>query len=290
MSRRRFSDRYGHSRVDDSLQIEDISKSSLNRLWNVLEPYITLDEFGDLSINDKRFYSNLWDRHFKLPLTDLRFKKRGHIRLHLRGVFYGSVWWAVYNLIEALIEYYPNRGQIDVFIHDFNKVLEEERCGHRIIGNLIVPITDETEYQELVTTLSSLFDPIRAHTSKALQLFADRTNPDYPNSIKESISAVECICQIIAEDRNASLGKALKKLISEGVDLNPVLNEGLQKLYGYTNTEDGIRHAMMELDTVDQDDARFMLVICSAFVNYLTVEADKSGINLQANYEALKES
>jgi hypothetical protein len=46
----------------------------------------------------------------------------------------------------------------------------------------------------------------------------------------------------------------------------------------------------MELPTVDQDDARYMLVTCSAFVNYLISEAIKSGIDLQSNYESMIEN
>lgn len=173
------------------------------------------------------------------------------------------------------------------FIEACNKVLTEEICGHRIVDRQLVPITDEIEIAEIDAILESAFPQLKSHISKALAHFSDRTIPDYPNSIKESISAVESICQLIIGDRNASLGRALNRLESEGVDLNQDLKEGLQKLYGYTNTEDGIRHAMMELSSVDQDDARFMLITCSAFVNYLITEASKAGIDLQANYETI---
>ena len=38
----------------------------------------------------------------------------------------------------------------------------------------------------------------------------DRKTPNYRNSIKESISAVEALCKIITENEKATLGKALK--------------------------------------------------------------------------------
>lgn len=38
---------------------------------------------------------------------------------------------------------------------------------------------------------------------------------------------------------------------------------------------------MMSEPNLDQEDALYMLVICSAFVNYLIVKADKSGLSLQ---------
>ncbi len=39
-------------------------------------------------------------------------------------------------------------------------------------------------------------------------------------------------------------------------------------LYGYTSDADGIRHALMDLPTLTFDDAKFFLVVCSAFVNF----------------------
>ena len=38
---------------------------------------------------------------------------------------------------------------------------------------------------------------------------------------------------------------------------------------------------MMDETNLSQEDARFMLVSCSAFTNYLIVKADKAGIDLR---------
>jgi len=42
--------------------------------------------------------------------------------------------------------------------------------------------------------------------SRALELLSDRKQPDYRNSIKESISAVEATCQVFASKSRATLG------------------------------------------------------------------------------------
>lgn len=206
---------------------------------------------------------------------------------NLEGFIFKAEWFKIYDFIENVITFYKKDDDCKKFIEHCNILLEEDACAYRIIGEQVVKLTSDEEIAEVEKVLETPFDPIKTHITKSLQFLSDRTTPDYHNSIKESISAVECICQIIAEDRNASLGKALKLLETKGFELNPVLFEGLQKLYGYTNTEDGVRHAMMEVDTVDQDDALFMLVICSAFVNYLKVEASKIGIDLMANYNTI---
>lgn len=55
---------------------------------------------------------------------------------------------------------------------------------------------------------------------------SDRQKPNYRNSIKESISAVESICKIITQDEKATLGKALKKI----ENLHPSLQGSMDKL------------------------------------------------------------
>ncbi|MCZ7542089.1 MAG: hypothetical protein M5R40_00440 [Anaerolineae bacterium] len=106
-------------------------------------------------------------------------------------------------------------------------------------------------------------------------MLADRENPDYRNSIKEAISAVEATAKIITGDKKATLRQALKRL-----GLHPALESGLSSIYGYTSDADGIRHALTDEPNVTHDDAKFMLVSCSAFVNYLIARANKAGIQL----------
>ena len=103
----------------------------------------------------------------------------------------------------------------------------------------------------------------------SLDLLADRKNPNYRNSIKESISAVESFCKLITKDDNASLGEALSEIEKE-YSLHGALKSSFSSLYGYTSDAGGIRHALIESDvTVEFEEAKFMLVSCSAFINYL---------------------
>jgi hypothetical protein len=55
--------------------------------------------------------------------------------------------------------------------------------------------------------------------------------------------------------------------------LHPALAEGLSKLYGWTSDAEGIRHALMDEPSLSFAEAKYMLVSCSAFVNYLTAKA-----------------
>jgi hypothetical protein len=99
---------------------------------------------------------------------------------------------------------------------------------------LCLPISNEEELETVNEATTSPYAPVNKHIQKAISLF--KNDPaDYANSIKESISAVEALCQIIIEDENATLGKAIKKLKEKGVIIPPVLEEAFNKLYGYTS-------------------------------------------------------
>lgn len=112
-------------------------------------------------------------------------------------------------------------------------------------------------------------DAVSKHISTALSLLSQKPEPDYRNSIKESISAVECICRKITKKN--TLGDALKELDRSGIILPQMLKASFEKLYVYTNDKaTGIRHALMdERDSPNFEEAKFMLVACSAFVNYI---------------------
>jgi hypothetical protein len=122
------------------------------------------------------------------------------------------------------------------------------------------------------------FAAVGIHIRTAIEQFSDRKAPGYRNSIKESISAVEAMCKIITGLENAMLPEALKRLEEKGISLHAALKKSFISLYGYTSDADGIRHALLEESTLDFDDAKFMLVSCSAFVNYLAAKASKVGV------------
>jgi len=85
------------------------------------------------------------------------------------------------------------------------------------------------------------------------------------------------MCCIMTNDPKAKLGDALKNLEKLGVKLHPALQIAFDKLYGYTSNEGGIRHCLLEQSTIYFEDAKFMLVSCSAFVNLLKARSIKTG-------------
>jgi len=167
-------------------------------------------------------------------------------------------------------------------MEDCNRVLEKELSAYRFVGGRIFEITTKEEIDEIEQALKIPINPVKQHLKQALNLLADKKNPDYRNSMKESISAVEALCRLIAKDDDASLGDSLEEIERTGViELHKALKDAFHKLYGYTSDKKtGIRHSMKDEPNLNSEDAKFMLVSCSAFINYLVTKSSKAGITI----------
>jgi len=162
-----------------------------------------------------------------------------------------------------------------------NSILERELSAYRFVAGKITRITSKQEIAEIEEALEMPLKPVNEHIKSALDLLANRKSPDYRNSIKESVSAVEAICRLITKNPKATLGMGLDIIERENkVKMHPALKQAFDKIYGYTSSEGGIRHALSEEPKLDFEDAKFMLVSCSVFVNYLIVKSTKAGIKL----------
>lgn len=273
----RFSERYGYKPVREIIQKESMDDDLRNLLWSILNDYFwkKVDHGGNLSYSKYANISSLlnayWVLHFKKPNDTIPISTSETIN-NIRNYFFSCAWHEVYSLIEVTIENSPSTfyKYKNSFIAQINKTLQEENSGYRIINNQVIEITSEQEIQSIEEALenSQLYSGVQQHLNQALKLMSDRQHPDYRNSIKESISAVESICKIITGNDKASLGQALK-IIEDKFGLHEALKKSLSQLYGYTSDADGIRHAMLEESNLTYIDAKFILVACTNFINYL---------------------
>ncbi|MCX5636320.1 MAG: hypothetical protein NTX52_01325 [Planctomycetota bacterium] len=278
----RFSERMGKKKVKCDLQVESMDTDLRNGLWNVLYVHMVSkmqQPFG-LYVDDswQGVLNLLWHEFFKLPIDGIPLSASS-VREWFKKWFFITEWYEVYDLLEFVGDLGPINTE--EFKNGCNGVLERELSGYRFVGYEIAPITNKIEVNEVEQALEMSgergLQGVRKHLESALEKLSDRKNPDYRNSIKESISAVESLCIIISKDKKATLGQALKK-IEDAVGLHPALEKGFSSIYGYTSDEGGIRHAMIEDNPCDFDDAKYMLVSCSAFINYLIMKAGKAGL------------
>jgi hypothetical protein len=272
----KFSQRIGKQPVDTSLQTEGMSDALRNSLWNVLDLCVwQLQGFLSCSYdgiarpcNIGDFSQVLWLNFFKKPI-DTRPTHPDELLAEIRDFFFGCGWYEVYDFLEFVLKL----DLADQLSAALNKVLERELAGFRYVSEAFVPVTDEQEIESIEQALNSgPFAGVAAHLRSALDHLGRKPDPDYRNSIKESISAVESMAKELTSNPKASLGDALSVLESKEM-LHPALKRSLSALYGYTSDEEGIRHGMLEVPSISAADAKFMLVACSAFINYLKAKA-----------------
>lgn len=270
-----FSKRNKITPFKKDLQVESIDDELRIRLWNSLKIFFG-DNFngyaGRSSIKESNYelyLTRLWHNYFKYSLDDLPYNYYDALKI-IKQFFFTASWYEIYDFIEFTLKFPPDINSLNKFPNYCNVLLEEENSAYRIIDGKFTRITDNIEIEEIeeVIKKSDKYSGVKEHLETALMYMSNRKNPDYRNSIKESISAVESICQIITDDKKATLGTALKK-IEEMFKIHPALKSAFSSLYGYTSDKDGIRHSLLEKSNLTFDDAKYMLVTCSAFINYL---------------------
>jgi len=275
----RFSQRIGKTPVRTLLQIDNIDDRLKNFLWNGIKEFLTnLETYLHNPVRD-RVCKSIWIVHWGFAEDTIPHFQGGSLYFdeflrYLRSWYYDRAqWYDIYDLVEFIAGLESIRTT-EAFLVYCNNVLKAELSAFRIVNGIVVQVTSEEEIESIEEALneSEGLKPVNTHLTKALAMLANRESPDYRNSIKESISAVEALCKIVTGEPKASLGKALAVIESKH-NLHGSLKEAYSKLYGYTSDADGIRHALLEDGVaIEFEDAKFMLVSCSSFINYLKIK------------------
>jgi hypothetical protein len=283
---RSFSQRIGLKPVRTIIQRESADDALRNHLWNALSIFY-FDRFGTwLNETEKSIYTliiRFWINHYSNRIDELD-KYTPKLVSKIKADFLGLSWNEMFDILEFIPNNYKrsdDEGGYDnqtnkKFISFVNDILEKHLSAYRFVDNMITEISSEEEIASIEEALqdASKFKSVQTHLRRALQLLADRKYPDYRNSIKESISAIESFCCIVTENPKATLGQALK-VVETNHKLHTALKNSFSSLYGYTSNDEGIRHSLLDESTLNQEDAKFMLVVCSAFVNYLLVKTSE---------------
>jgi len=289
----RFIDKY-RPYIKEKPLIDNIRPELLVRIQNVIYTsfYEKLDNYiinkSALAGGINYMFKELWVEYLNYDV-----RKYSEYTYHYKSQNFINIIddakknWAWFNWIAyvediwQVLEKYKQKKNYEwltiiqiLFADKINKAFQYENSGYRLVNGRIAEIIDQVEIDEInsVFSIKDKYQAAKEHINKALNLMADKKNPDYKNSIKESISAVESVCKVITGKHDVSLSVAIKEIESNS-KLNKVLKDGFIKIYGYTSNEKGVRHAAIDdSDTVTYSDAKFMLVACSAFVNYLIMK------------------
>lgn len=285
-----FSDRNGIKPLNVEIQLKDFDQRTRVQLQNMISQL-----YKDVYTSDTYYSHSYIQEFFRFVLGSIYSEPIDTRNLYddnkmfeiINNTINRDDYDDVMTLIESIIQYWdrylkenyyeyynPYTGYSKISLYEYvNAIFEKEYIGYRFVDAIIVPISDTYEVGAIQDALDNKYKPVYEHLSKANKFLADREKPDYENSIKESISAVEAICEILTgiKGKEATLGKMLKKIEENGIQIHSGLKSAFNILYGYTSDANGIRHAGdIGGKSSTFEEAKFMLVSCSAFINYLT--------------------
>ena len=279
----KFSDRYGYTSPRSVLRKGEFDEECINSLctcFDYLSAWLDRYDRSNYKIIGESYAhleEDIWCFFWNQRRNSFWYGNGNHRTVATAYIESPSnVWYEKLNLIDYTLDYLANNRSSDIefqdcvhlFVQLLNNTFIRLNLAFRVVNNCVVEITDEEEIFAIESALK-VSDSVNNHMSGALKHLSGRPNPDYRNSIKESISAVEAICRDITGE--SDLGGALNSLEKKGVVIPRMLHVSFEKLYAYTNNKTtGIRHALMEdTESPGFDEAKFMLVACSAFINYI---------------------
>lgn len=265
-----FSDRNGISVENKEMQYKELDQRSRTALINWTSIVLENIEFDHVQDFYKSVVMNVYAMEFDYSQSCNISAVKKMIIETIRENPYDEVFSLIEFIVQNMQSMQPWKDR--EYEEDYNAILKKEYVGYRFVDEIIVQITDENEIESINEASTGPYSAVNSHISKAVMHLANRDNPDYENSIKESISAVEAICEIITgmKGGSATLGNMLKKLEDSGVVIHGALKSAFNILYGYTSDANGIRHAGdIGGPSSTFEEAKFMLVSCSAFINYL---------------------
>ena len=269
-----FSVAQGYKPLPQPLKLEELDHRARVGIWNAF--YVTFvdldwvdaideDELAELTFNlHMEFFGGTID---EAPDED----NCGDYFDDFKGYF---MKWEFNQVFDFLTFLMRHRVCPETFISELCEVFSDCQLAYVIDTGLsptIYPSSTPEEGQAIIDALGVLkeygLDGARQHLMQS-SVFINRGQ--WAHSVHESISAVESVARRIAPETN-TLGDALKQLKKQGLLKHPALHQGLERLYGYTSDEQGVRHSLLDQgeSNVGQDEAVFMLGACASFASYL---------------------
>ena len=273
-----FSQAHGYEDVPGPLRLGDLPGSARTRIWNFLfsdlkKTMVTDDIMGYgpwVGGNWKDILQAAHVEFYILPLDDWR-----------------ADFWPICEKLRKYIETLPFNKVFDLI----QFVLRHRQCPPGLADRLrrtfkacqlaymidtgppptILPAVTQAEGHSVVESLGALREAgLHGSAAHLREASACINQGNWAASVRESISAVESVARLLDPKASKTLGPALASLEHRRT-LHPALKGAFSQLYGYTNQEQGIRHALLDeaKAPVGQDEAVFMLGACAAFASYL---------------------
>ena len=226
----RFSQRMGLQPVRSVIQVDSLDQDTRTELWNFSLTAIEASLQGGRFSASSKLLTTMWTDLWRQPADELPMYASESVS-RIKAALLTSDWASAYDLIEFICQFFG----IDTIAAAYNEILERNLCGYRFIQLQLAPVVSDTEVAAIERTLEDLHasDVVRHHLTRALDLLADRADPDYANSVKESISAVEA--QLKAITGVSPMGPAVDALRVQSPELHAAMARSWKSLYGYAS-------------------------------------------------------
>ena len=268
-----FSQREGYE-LPSPMKLEELSadlrRDIWNLIWDTLVENIKSSPFG--SYLNSGYFNNLQivlGRHLPIPHDEIS-NNFPQIKDRIKSIILEYEFKKLLDFLEDLLFY---DGALSLNIAEiFEKRLAAYWLDTSKKPPEFISRSSPEEGEAIRRALKTVEEENDfAGASAHLRAAAKSINAGhFAQSVEESIKAVESVARSIDPNAN-TLGLALKTLEDTGFIRHPALKEALNKLYGYTSDEQGIRHALLDKDSADVnvDEAQFMFGACASFAAYL---------------------
>ena len=276
-----FSQRTGKAPLPEALQAGKLTTKFRNQVWVVIGNSIgdsTHTPFFDV-VFDSSTEGKYWQKFISsynldvqnIPHDKIKTPTPHELEEWLRNIITGGEVHEVITLLEHMLRLSNTPKKLANKIEkcfEFAPYLIDRSSNPVCIIPTISEEMKENVKRALANINQSELTGVKQHLGKATQ---ELNNNNFAGSIRESIHAVESATRQIDTKKSTSFSTALNSLEKSGIHIHPALQGAFKKLYGYTNSEQGIRHPLIDADVanVGFDEAIFMYGACVSFVDYL---------------------
>lgn len=283
-----FSQRYGYEPLPKPMQAEELSDDLRRELWDLLSDVLSDSIIYSPYGHNQRFSleAQIW---IQCMLGKLLKKPKDEIDMDcdwIMAVFKEHIYnpGCPFHITLDVVESFVNSEEFEEvhgpdfesYIDDIRQLFEGHMAAYYFSEEHPYQIRPRSNIAQGKATEQAI-EAVRkggmggadTHLRRAVEHL---NTQQYADSIRESIHAVESVARTICPDKN-TLSDALKSLERRDLVVHPALKEAFQKLYVYSNDEQGIRHALLEDEAkVGLDEAMFMFGACASFAAFLVAK------------------
>lgn len=272
-----FSDRNKIDKIPEEIQLESLNLRTRTGIFNLWSE-IYCEVMYKLGLTMKKrddIVREIVQKLYNLPAPAWKSMNEEVVLEFIEKTIVSDSYNKIFDMLEFTIAlfhrlHYSSSYRNNNYYIQINRLFEREFVGYRFIGTKISPISDSIEVASLQESYNSPYELVKEHIVKANIFLSNREKPDYPNSVKESVSALEALAQIITgtTGSEATLGKMLKKLEEEKI-ISSAMKSAFSTLYGFASESKGVRHSSVNGETVSFEEAKYIMVISTAFINFV---------------------